>query len=100
MKLIAHVFPSKSKRTRHLNDVFCNDLGKEVNKTTCRYADYDGNHHCCFVVETRDDINDFLGWEFSASEVHGPGEYALSTADYDYMCLMLKQRTRHVPEGA
>lgn len=100
MKVVAHVFPSKSKRTRHLNDLFCNDLATDVNKTTSRYVGRDGNVHRCFVVETREDVSDFLGWEFASSEVHGPGEYALSTADYEYMCLMLKQRTRHVPEVA
>jgi len=100
MKFIAHIFPSKGKRVRHLNDVFCNDLGTEVNKTLSRYYDNDGNRHYCFVVTEREDIMDFLGFEFSSSEVHGPGEYALSTEDYDYMCAMLKQRTRHIPEVA
>jgi len=100
MKVIAHVFPSRSKRTRHLNDVFCNDLGTQVNKTNSRYLDLDGNVNRCFVIETREDVMGFMGLEFSSSEVHGPGEYALSTEDYDYMCLMLKQRTRRVPEVA
>lgn len=100
MQHIAHVFPSKSKRVRHLNEVFCNDLGTDVSKSLSQYMDNDGNRNHCFVVTARDDIDIFLAYEFHRSEVHGPGEYALSTEDYDHMCVMLKQRTRHIPEVA
>jgi hypothetical protein len=99
-QFIAHIFPSKSKRTRHLNDVFCHDLAVEVNKTASLYVGLDGSCHRCFVVQAREDVTDFLGWEFASSEIHGPGEYALSTEDYGYMCAMLRQRTRQVPEAA
>lgn len=99
MKYIAHVFPTRAARTRHLNDVFCEDKATEVNKTLSRYSDHDGSRHYCFVVAERDDIADFLGFEFSSHELHGTFEH-LSLDDVGFLKAMLRQRTRHVPEAS
>ncbi len=99
-KLIAHVFPSYEKAYAHLRDILDEQRIAEIDKTRVRYKERDGTVHRCLVVRTRDDIFNWLAFEFYSSQVHCPGEYTLPTEDYDFMCTMLKLRTRHIPEVA
>ena len=98
-KDICHVFPDRASVTRHLNDVFSSDAESGTfYPTHSVYTMKNGDKHFCFAIRDRDDIQQFLGYEFFSHELHGTFEH-LNADDAEFLRGMLKQRTRHAPEA-
>jgi hypothetical protein len=91
-QLIAHVFPTMQAYIDHMRSAF--DSGAlVVNRITKSYEDVHRREHRCFVIRSRNDIQAFLGFEFTEHMIYG-GFSHLDFADFEYLRSMLNQRTR------
>lgn len=93
MKRVLHVFPNWPSLAAHLSSAVASGDFESLNKMANRYVTSDGVAHHCYVINKRDDICDFIAWQFTGFEKHGEFIH-LSMDDRDYLDSFIASRLR------